>query len=71
LCVQATIGLLGHDTAVVYTLGTVIIGHHFWTMSGMEQAEAEINFFQKRKHYGWSVAAVSDGARKILVGQQD
>jgi putative oxidoreductase len=46
LCVQATIGLLGHDTALVYTLGTVIIGHHFWTMSGMEQVEAEINFFK-------------------------
>jgi putative oxidoreductase len=44
LCVQATIGPLGYDTAVVYT--TAIIGHHFWTMSGTGRVEAEINFFK-------------------------
>ena len=27
----------------LYTLATAIIGHHFWTMSGMERVEAEIN----------------------------
>jgi putative oxidoreductase len=46
LCVQATIGPLGHDTALLYSLGTAIIGHHFWTMSGMERVEAEISFFK-------------------------
>jgi len=30
----------------LYTLATAIIGHHFWTMSGMERVEAEINFFK-------------------------
>jgi uncharacterized membrane protein YphA (DoxX/SURF4 family) len=37
---------LGHNTALLYTLGTAIIGHHFWTKSGMERVEAEINFFK-------------------------
>jgi putative oxidoreductase len=30
----------------LYTLATAIIGHHFWTMSGMERVEAEISFFK-------------------------
>jgi putative oxidoreductase len=30
----------------LYTLATAIIGHHFWTMFGMERVEAEINFFK-------------------------
>jgi putative oxidoreductase len=30
----------------LYTLATATIGHHFWTMSGMERVEAEINFFK-------------------------
>jgi putative oxidoreductase len=30
----------------LYTLATAIIGHHFWTMSGMERVENEISFFK-------------------------
>jgi hypothetical protein len=37
----------------------------------MERVEAEINFFKKVSIMAGSVAAVSGGARKILVGQQD
>jgi putative oxidoreductase len=40
------IGPLGHNAALLYSLGTAIIGHHFWTMSGMERVEAEISFFK-------------------------
>ena len=30
----------------VYTLGTALIGHHYWTMIGMDRFEAEINFYK-------------------------
>jgi putative oxidoreductase len=42
-------GLLTRPLAILlglYTLATAILGHHFWTMSGAEQVEAEINFFK-------------------------
>jgi putative oxidoreductase len=30
----------------LYTLGTALIGHHYWTMTGTEQYEAMINFYK-------------------------
>lgn len=30
----------------IYTLGTGIIGHHYWTMTGMDRFENEINFWK-------------------------
>jgi putative oxidoreductase len=42
-------GLLTRPLAVIlaiYTLATAIIGHHFWSMSGMARVENEINFFK-------------------------
>ncbi len=30
----------------LYTLGTALIGHHYWTMTGMAQFENEINFYK-------------------------
>ena len=30
----------------LYTLGTALIGHHFWTMTGMEQYANMINFYK-------------------------
>ena len=30
----------------LYTFGTAIIGHHFWTMTGMARFETEINFYK-------------------------
>lgn len=31
---------------VVYTLGTALLGHHYWTMTGAAQHINEINFFK-------------------------
>ena len=31
---------------IAYTLGTAIIGHHYWTMTGMAQFENMINFYK-------------------------
>ncbi len=30
----------------IYTFGTALIGHHYWTMTGMDRFENEINFFK-------------------------
>ena len=30
----------------LYTLGTALIGHHYWTMTGMEQYANMINFYK-------------------------
>jgi len=30
----------------LYTLGSAIIGHHYWTMTGMEQYANMINFYK-------------------------
>lgn len=30
----------------IYTVGTALIGHHYWTMTGMARFENEINFFK-------------------------
>jgi putative oxidoreductase len=43
------LGLLTRPLAVIlaiYTLGTALIGHHYWSMSGMARVENEINFFK-------------------------
>lgn len=30
----------------LYTLGTALLGHHFWTMTGMARYESAINFYK-------------------------
>jgi putative oxidoreductase len=30
----------------LYTLVTAVIGHHYWTMSGPDRFENELNFFK-------------------------
>ena len=47
--IAIALGLLTRPLAILlalYTLATAIIGHHFWTMSGADQLEAEINFLK-------------------------
>jgi putative oxidoreductase len=47
--VLIAVGLYARPLAVLlalYTVATALIGHHFWTMSGMEQYENMINFYK-------------------------
>jgi putative oxidoreductase len=42
-------GLLTRPLAILlllYTFATAIIGHHYWTMTGIEQYENMINFYK-------------------------
>jgi putative oxidoreductase len=31
---------------VLYTLGTALIGHRYWALTGLDRLEAEINFYK-------------------------
>jgi putative oxidoreductase len=47
--IAVVLGLFTRPLAIVmalYTLATALIGHRYWTMSGTEQLENEINFYK-------------------------
>jgi len=47
--VLLAVGLLTRPLALLlalYTLGTALIGHHFWTQTGMEQYANMVNFYK-------------------------
>src|ERR1700733_4461321 len=47
--IAVILGLLTRPLAIllaIYTLGTSLLGHHYWSLTGMAQAEAEINFYK-------------------------
>lgn len=49
---------------MVYTLGTALIGHPFWTMNGMDQNEAMINFYKNISIMGGLLLLYVTGAGK-------
>jgi putative oxidoreductase len=64
------VGLLTRPLAIllsIYILGTGLIGHHFWTMHGMEQFEAEINFFKNISIIGGLILLYLTGAGRYSV----
>jgi putative oxidoreductase len=47
--IAITLGILTRPVAVLlalYTFATALIGHPYWTMSGLARVGAEINFFK-------------------------
>ena len=51
----------------IYTLGTALIGHHYWTMSGMDRFENEINFFKNISIIGGLLALYVTGAGRYAI----
>jgi putative oxidoreductase len=45
----------------LYVLGTGFIGHHYWTMSGVEHAENMINFYKNVSITGGLLALCAAG----------
>lgn len=48
----------------VYTLGTALIAHHYWTMTGMARFEGEINFYKNISIIGGLLVLYVAGAGK-------
>jgi putative oxidoreductase len=63
-------GLYTRPLAVLlalYTLGTALIGHHFWTLSGMARMENEINFFKNVSIIGGLLLLYLTGAGRYSI----
>jgi putative oxidoreductase len=54
----------------LYTLGTAIIGHHYWTLSGMPRLESEINFYKNVSIIGGLILLCVTGAGKYSFDRQ-
>jgi putative oxidoreductase len=54
----------------LYTLGTAIIGHHFWNMTGAEQYANMINFYKNISIMGGLLLLCVTGAGKYSVDRR-
>ncbi len=51
----------------IYTLGTALIGHHYWTLTGMDRFENEINFYKNISIIGGLLALYVTGAGRYAI----
>lgn len=64
------LGLLTRPQAIimaVYTLGTGLLGHPFWSMTGAEAMANEINFFKNIAIIGGLLALYVSGAGRYSI----
>lgn len=54
----------------IYTIGTALIGHHFWNMTGAAQMENMINFYKNVSIAGGLLALSITGAGRLSVDRQ-
>lgn len=52
---------------VLFTLGTALLGHHFWTMEGAARAMNQINFYKNLSIMGGLLLLAVTGAGKIAL----
>lgn len=52
---------------VFYTLGTALIGHHYWTMTGAEQYAGKIGFYKNVSIMGGFLLLYVTGAGKYSI----
>ena len=51
----------------LYTLGTALIGHHYWSMTGMARIENEINFYKNISIIGGLLVLYVTGAGRYAI----
>jgi putative oxidoreductase len=54
----------------IYTIGAALVGHHFWTMTGMEQMENMINFYKNVSIAGGLIALAVAGPGKLSIDRK-
>ncbi|SAK84704.1 DoxX family protein [Caballeronia hypogeia] len=54
----------------LYTLGTALIGHHFWTMQGMERYANTINFYKNISIMGGLLLLFVTGPGKYSIDRR-
>ncbi|MFX1674328.1 DoxX family protein [Paraburkholderia sp. A2WS-5] len=54
----------------IYTVATAFIGHHFWTMTGMEQMANMINFYKNMSIAGGLIALAVAGPGKFSIDRK-
>lgn len=67
VCSAILVGIFTRPLAVllaIYTLGTALIGHHYWTMTGMAHFEGKINFYKNISIIGGCFLLYVTGAGK-------
>jgi putative oxidoreductase len=52
---------------LLYTFGTALIGHPFWTLTGMDRFEAMINFYKNISIMGGLLLLYVTGAGKFSI----
>lgn len=68
--IAIVLGLFTRPLALLlalYTLGTALIGHHYWTMTGMQHYENEINFYKNISIIGGLIALYVAGAGRYSI----
>lgn len=51
----------------IYTLGTALIAHHYWSMTGMARIENEINFYKNISIIGGLLALYVSGPGRYAI----
>jgi putative oxidoreductase len=71
--IALVLGVLTRPLALllaVYTLGTALIGHQYWAMSGMERFVAETEFFKNVSIIGGLFLLAVTGPGKYAISQR-
>jgi putative oxidoreductase len=51
----------------LYSIATAYIGHHYWTMTGVERFEAEINFYKNVSIAGGLLLLFVEGPGRLSI----
>jgi putative oxidoreductase len=68
--IAIAVGIFTRPLAVLlalYTLGTALIGHRFWTQTGMEHLTSMINFYKNISIMGGLLLLAASGAGKYSI----